>query len=109
TSSIHLDGKNGVKTVSQVIESPAWRGEYSQRLEAAGVRLLSTGDIFLATKLVSGQLLRGSAWEGQKIDQLLLRLPNVVRALKRIGGRPVRGLIIPGELAEIGGEDDLNG
>lgn len=109
TASMHVGGKDGIKTVGQILRSPAWLSQYSERLEAAGVRILASGDIFLAPKIVSGQLLRGSAWEGQKIDQLLLRLPGTKRDLRRIGGRPVRGLIIPGSIAEIGGDDDAAG
>lgn len=105
TASLHLDSRVGVKTVSQVLNSPSWRMDYAERLEAAGVKMVD-GDVFLAPKLVSGQLLRGSAWEGQKIDQILLRLPGAARAAKRIGGRSVRGLIIPGSVTEIGNEEE---
>lgn len=112
TASIHLDSRTGTKTVAQVLESPSMRCEHAARLEAAGVRYLTdvrgieSGSVFLATKLVGQQLLRGTAWEGQKIDQLLLRLPGVARRALRVGGRMVRGLLIPPKVAAIG-EPDL--
>ena len=110
SASIHLDGKSGVKTVSQVLESTSLRMDYGPRLEAAGVKLLDDYSVFLAPKLVSSQLLRGSAWEGQKIDQLLLRLPRTARKALRVGGRVTRGLLVPPDVAAIGQpEETLNG
>lgn len=101
SASVHLDGKSGVKTVTQVLESPTLRCDYGARLEAAGVRLLDDYSVFLAPKLVSQHLLRGGPWEGQKIDQLLLRLPGAERRQLRIGGRHTRGLTIPRQLVGI--------
>jgi hypothetical protein len=95
TASVYLDPKEGVKTVGQVLESPALRMSYSARLEAAGVRLLDDYSVFLAPKLVSHNLLRGTAREGQKIDQILLRIKGSERRPLRIGGRMTRGLVIP--------------
>lgn len=108
TASIHLDGKTGTKTVAQVLESSGLRQEYWQRLEAAGVKLITdVADIedysvFLYPKLVTQHLLRQTTWEGQRIDQLLLRLPGVTRRAIRLGGRQLRGVVVPAAVAAIG-------
>jgi hypothetical protein len=45
--------------------------------------------------MVQAQLLRQGAWEGQKIDQVLLRLPGTKRTARRLGGAIQRGVVIP--------------
>jgi hypothetical protein len=91
--------------VSQVLNSPQLRVEYANRLEAAGVRMLEDFAMFIAPKLVSQHLLRGGVWEGQKIDQLLLRLPGAERKQIKLGGRAVRGLILPMATTGLGVEE----
>jgi hypothetical protein len=110
-ANVFLDSKKGTRMVSQVLESQWGREEYLPRLEATGVRLLldvpghEDWSLFIAPKLVSQQLLRSTQWEGQKIDQLLMRLPGVARKSLRIGGRVTRGLVIPAAVASIGQVD----
>lgn len=100
-ASVFLGAKDGIRSVNQVLESPSLRYEHSARLEAAGIRLMEDYSLFLAPKLVSHSLLRGTLREGQKIDQILLRIKGAARRPLRIAGRMTRGLIIPTDAAGI--------
>ena len=51
--------------------------------------------VFMNPRVVSRELLRGSSLEGVKIDELILRIPGVVRSQQRINGKSMRGLSIP--------------
>lgn len=97
-ASVNLGGK-GVMTVGQIIESPTGRGDYTQRLEAAGIRVLSDGGrdtaLFIAHRVVGPQLLKGGPWEGQKIDQVLVRLKGAARGARKLGGTTQRGILVP--------------
>ncbi len=101
TASVHLDGRTGIKTVNQVLESPGLRMDYGARLEAAGVKLLDDYSVFIAPKLVAHQLLKGTPWERMRIDQILMRLKGTRREQLRVGGRSVRGLVVPADIASI--------
>ena len=97
---VNLGGK-GSLTVGQIMESSTYRFEYAARLELAGVKPIAkegSADIealFLVPRAIGSQLLRGGPWEGQRIDQILLRLAGVSRSARKVGGTTQRGLIIP--------------
>ena len=97
-ASVNLGGK-GIMTVGQIIESPTGRGDYTQRLEAAGIRVLSDAGrdtaLFIAHRVAGPQLLKGSPWEGQKIDQVLVRLKGATRGARKLGGTTQRGILVP--------------
>jgi hypothetical protein len=90
-------------TVAQILESDANRLSYSERLEATGVKMVpdSTGKdegLFVVPRVVAEQLLRGKTWEGQKLDQILLRLRGARRSSRRLGGVVQRGVLLPASL-----------
>src|SRR6185312_3071433 len=93
TASVNV-GRGGVLTVAQILESQSHKLDFGARLEAAGIKVTGEHDLFVVPRLVSQHLLRGTAWEGQKIDQILLRLPGAERKQLRIGGRNARGLLV---------------
>ena len=51
--------------------------------------------LFIVHKQIKTGLLKGTAWEKQRIDQLLERLPEAERAQLRLAGRVSRGILIP--------------
>lgn len=101
TASVFLDSHKGTKTVGQVLSSPSWRVDYDERMQACGVKMLEDRSVFIAPRLAAHQLLKGTPWERMRIDQILSRLKGAQRKLLRIGGRPVRGLTVPAEVADI--------
>ncbi len=68
--------------------------ENEEVLATHGVRIIDKW-AFINPKIVSRELLRNSAMEGVKVDELLMRLPGAERAMKRISGKPMRGVLIP--------------
>lgn len=63
--------------------------------------------LFIAHRVTSRTLLRGSPLEGVKIDELLLRLPAASRAIQKITGKPMRGVMVPYLLCVPAEEPDL--
>lgn len=98
--------KDGNLSVGQIIDSPSFRNEHANRLEAFGIRLITGRGLFVVHKSVARQLLRGSDWEGQRIDQILLRAPGAVKLSQRVGSKPQRGVMLPGELVMDASEGD---
>jgi hypothetical protein len=99
----------GLMSIAQIIEEPR-SGHYTEnstKLEAAGICLFEGEGLFIRTKLVSHVLLRQTSWEGQSIDQILLRLPGVVRTARRVSGRQLRGVIVPERYYRLTAEEAL--
>ena len=103
SSTVRLPPPTGERTVGQILESVSLLTSHTPALEAVGVKLLGEeiwngedrGRVFINHKIVSTKLLRGSTWEGQRIDQLLLRIAGAERRQLRMNGRPVRGVLLP--------------
>ena len=98
-ANVNLGGR-GVLTVGQILESPSYRADYSARLEAAGVKVIpdeygNDQSLFIVPKAVSQHLLRGGAWEGQNLAQIVMRTPGAARTRLRVGGANQRGVAIP--------------
>jgi len=68
-------------------------------LQAYGIRVRSTGDdpaIILAyTMIVNTGLLRGTRWDSQSIDQILIRLPGAKKRKQRVGGHNPQCILLP--------------
>ena len=75
---------SGVATVTDV------RGPRGNNLGAGHDKYL-----FIAGKVVSKKLLRGSDWEGQSVEQILSRIPGAEKTKRRIAGASQRGVVIP--------------
>jgi len=101
-SQIYCGTKDGNLTVSQILVSPGLFREYKERLEACGIKKESeSGELFISHKQVASKLLRGTQWEGQRIDQILARTPGAQKDVrKHIAGQYLRGLLIPINLGE---------
>jgi hypothetical protein len=69
--------------------------ENEEVLATHGVRVIENTSVFIVPKIVSRELLRNSPLEGVKVDEILLRLPGAERALRRLSGKPMRGVLIP--------------
>ena len=73
--------------------------ENEEVLASNGFRVIeddiSNKMVFMNPKVVSRELLRNSPLDGVKIDELILRIPGVTRSMRRINGKPMRGLLIP--------------
>ena len=63
--------------------------------------------LFMVHRTISRTLLKGSSLEGVKIDDLLLRLPGAQRAVQKISGKPMRGVLVPFALCIPEDEPDL--
>jgi hypothetical protein len=88
TASLGQWGKQ--MSVGQVLDSPALWQEHASALEAAGVTKRPSDDgsekLVIATKMVKSRLLKGTAWEKQRIDQILLRMPGATKQRTRMAG-----------------------
>jgi len=76
--------------------------ENEEVLASNGFRVIeddiSNKMVFMNPKVVSRELLRNSPLDGVKIDELILRIPGVIRSVQRLNGKPMRGLMIPLEV-----------
>lgn len=95
TSQVFLDAKSGIKTVGQVIQSPADLASYAERLASEGIRLMDDMSLFVVPALVQRSLLKNTRWHGMRIDQIAMRLEGAIRAQVRIAGCRRRGVCIP--------------
>jgi hypothetical protein len=99
SSQVLINSKTGMRSIDQILEIPIgalYLTEGGQdALEARGIRLLDNHDLFIVHKIVRQGILRGSRWERQRIDTILLRLPGAGRQMQRVAGTPKRGILIP--------------
>lgn len=96
SSQINCGPKDGMLTISQIIEQPLGSRFYENngRLEGAGITLCKEG-MFIDCKQVARCLLRNTQWDGQRIDQILLRLPLAKRDRQRLAGSRPHGIWVP--------------
>jgi hypothetical protein len=100
-SRVHCGSKDGMLSVAQILHGANWINqpqrfaEHRDKLEAEGIRLTDNEDLFVYHIQVKRGLLRGTRWEGQRIDQLLKRLPGARSQSQRVSGRAVKGIVIP--------------
>ena len=98
SATIYSGAKHGNVTIGQILESPALLVDLNSQMEAAGIRQLPNNDLFIVHKKVANGLLKGSPWERQRIDEILLRLDGrgkPVSGVQRVAGSPKRGVVIP--------------
>ncbi len=91
--------KDGQITVGQIIDSDSMWHEHAQRLEAQGISIVAAEGggrrLIVAHREVASKLLRGSQWQGQRIDQILLRIVGAARVRHRMGGKNPRVISVP--------------
>lgn len=93
---INCGGKDGTLSVAHILVSgTAASYDHGIKLEAAGVRITNDGFLFISHRQVGRTLLRGSDWERQRLDQILLRVSGAKRDVQRIAGRSIRGISVP--------------
>lgn len=89
-----------------VAQSMLWAGDdpkYLHALEQNGVAIVrGNPGVFIAHGIVAKHLLKNTKWDGQRIDQLLLRIAGATEDRWRLsGGTRPRGVYIPGVLAQL--------
>ena len=91
-----LDVGRGEK--ASVSQAMAWRPEksdYDHVMEQHGIGIFTEG-VFFAHNLITRHLLKGTKWETQNIDQILIRLPGAMKCKRRIcGGSRPWGILLP--------------
>lgn len=93
----HIRMKGGdVATVAQILASDSLWQEHHRLVEAHGVRYRDQCLLFHKRTLLR-TLLKGTEWQGQRIDQLLLRLKGAKRDAQQIDGRVLRVVNVPWE------------
>lgn len=100
-------GKDGRQTVGRILDKPHEFSDGYQALERDGVALCWATQaprgtrttlpqiLFLDHKRVCNRILRGTEWERQSIDQILLRFDGATRERRRISGSLAHGVSIP--------------
>ena len=107
-SHVQCGPQDGSLTVAQIIQPPRMNSSVYhsnwQRLESCGIKMLPDDDpayegaMYMNWKQVRKDLLKGTDWERQNINEILLRIDGVVIGRRRIAGKNPRGLIIPSHL-----------
>jgi len=97
-------------TVSQILESQTRYHDHQEELEASGVGLVQnrrgprtasvegqddTEFLFIAKSPTARNLLRGTTWERQSIEQILTRFPGALRRRRRLAGALQHGVLLP--------------
>jgi hypothetical protein len=85
------------QSVGQLLEQ---RDRFGSELEAKGVKHVTKRDdhipcLFIAHDAVLRHLLKGTRWEGSRIDQILLRISGAFRVQHRCAGTRPWGVAIP--------------
>jgi hypothetical protein len=102
-ANMRVTAKQGVDTVSKDLSVGQLLQNYDRfrsDLEAKGLRIIrpreSAGQmLFIAPEPVARFLLKGTRWEGSRIDQILLRLDGAQRTQQRCGGARRPGVAVP--------------
>lgn len=102
-------------TVSQILQHTSTYPDGQSRLEGVGIAMVANrrgprsseaarggperhpwGDaMFVVHQAVKRYLLRGTQWEGESVDQILLRLPGAERKRCSVGGKRAWGVLLP--------------
>ena len=97
-------------TVGQILRDPDSYSGGWVALERSGIRPVGSqgadpfahdlyrSALFVAASPVRRYLLKGTRWEKEPIDQILLRLEGAKRAQLQVGGHRPRGVAVPWEL-----------
>lgn len=89
-------GRDGSDTVANLLRR--WgNADCARILEAKGVGMVThDGEkvLFVAHRIARRNLLKGTNWERQNIDQVLIRIPGSIKCKKRIGGKQPHGIVI---------------
>lgn len=108
SSTMRLD--HGVEmTVSQALAVENCNNDAREAMERSGISVVRLeqegkeikgmmfyGDhIFIVHKITSRQLLKGTIWISQSIDQIMTRIPGAVRYQRKVAGMSCRGILIP--------------
>jgi len=96
---VNCGAKEGMLTVGQILESETRWQDNAGRLEAYGISRevddAGTERLLIAHRTVAAKLLKGSSWEGQRIDQILMRITDATRRKVRMGGQFPRCISVP--------------
>jgi len=85
------------RTVSQLVSKEQMTEESKKVLEANGVKAVKDGDkgLFLHPDTVVKALLARTQWQGLNIRDMLLRIAGAKAKQLRLGGSPLRGVLVP--------------
>jgi len=85
------------RTVSQLVSKEQMTEESKKVLEANGVKAVKDGDkgLFLHPDTVVKALLARTQWQGLNIRDMLLRITGAKAKQLRLGGSPLRGVLVP--------------
>jgi len=84
------------RTVSQLVEAKQeMTGEARKVLEAHGVKQVDGKGLFLHPDTVVKSLLARTQWQGLNIREMLLRVVGAEASQLRLGGSPLRGVLVP--------------
>ncbi len=92
--------KGEVATVAQIFSNRGTDPSGLYRVEACGVGIITHNDmehLFVSHRATSRYLLKGTNWENQNIDEILIRVPGAVKIKKRLAGKHPWGVAIPFE------------
>ncbi len=97
-----VDCGHGIRiSISQLIANKSELYTHQDAMEAHGVGLIDENDgrktLFVAHRVATKRLLRGTDWDGQDISQLLVRVPGASRSRRRLAGMNARGVVVPME------------
>lgn len=112
---IHL-GQGAMDTVANLLSRLEHNDSFRMTIETKGVGMVAHGttkEMFISHRVCRRNLLRGTPWESQNIDQILLRLHGAEKCKKYLGGQRPWGVVIPAAAlaklgVKIGGQDPLS-
>lgn len=114
SATVHCGGSYGNMGVGQILRKTQHIGttdpsELRNQLERVGIKVAEVESyrqgepsLFICPRIVQSQLLKHSEqWHGSDIRKILLRLSGAEPGKVRLSGRPLNGVLLPGEVLEI--------
>jgi len=94
-SHVARKGDGNSYTVGAILRSDSLMVDLGYTMEGMGIKRMRDGKIFIAPKIVSRQLLKGTNWQGQRLSDHIRRIDGAKRTTTTIHGRVTNGWSIP--------------
>ena len=97
-------GRGESLTVGQILEKQSYRSIHAADLERSGLTVVKRDDrdyLFISSRAVRKNLLRGTEWQNRQINKILARVKGAEKLRLHIAGAYPHGVIIPMKVSSI--------
>ena len=90
--------------MGQILEKQSYRSIHAADLERSGLTVVKRDDrdyLFISSRAVRKNLLRGTEWQNRQINKILARVKGAEKLRLHIAGAYPHGVIIPMKVSSI--------